>query len=347
MVNYNLPSTSGAAAASTTVTDMELLESVQNLSAAAEALVDAGASVERVNECMNNVQLALTAIQNGGVTDQMLKTFNGCGELSKLLGQENLTPAGLESFADAQIAKVTSVYEAGCEGKLAEYWNKFIAWLKNLWAKLVNWFKNLFVNRAKFVKALEPVKNMKDFDPEAKVTCKGLWTDKNNAKWAEIDANLDKALDEYTKARQDPAEYASLAEFIKNDLEKWEKKGRSTQGEKLLDLEAKERKVKTMFANLNQFKSTVADYVAQSKKNVFGNIAKKVDTNMKQLIAEAGKAGNLDGEAAKEAKDLVNAKRTYLMAILAGIRESNKLNQAMGAELYAIYKAANKAPSKK
>lgn len=347
MVNYNLPSTSSVPADSKTVTDLELLESVQNLSAAAEALVDAGASVERVNECMNNVQLALTAIQNGGVTDQMLKTFNGCGELSALLGQENLTPAGLESFADAQVAKATATYEAGCEGKLAEYWNKFVAWLKNLWAKLVNWFKNLFVNRAKFVKALEPVKQMKDFDPEAKVTCKGLWTDKNNAKWVEIDANLEKALDEYSRVRQDPEAYAELAEVVKNDLEKWEKKGRSTQGEKLLDKESKEMKVKTMFASLSQFKSTVADYVAQSKKNVFGNIAKKVDANMKKLIEDAGKAGNLEGDAAKSAKDLVNAKRTYLMAILAGIRESNKLNMAMGAELYAIFKAANKAPAKK
>jgi len=347
MVNYNLPSTSTAPAVSKTVTDMELLESVQNLSAAAEALIDAGASVERVNECMNNVQLALTAIQNGGVTDQMIKTFNGCGELSALLGQENLTPAGLESFAADQVAKATATYQAGCEGKLAEYWNKFVAWLKNLWAKLVNWFKNLFVNRAKFVKALEPVKDMKDFDPDAKVTCKGLWTDKNNAKWAEIDANLEKALDEYTKVRQEPEAYAELAEAVKNDLEKWDKKGRSTQGEKLLDKEAKERKVKEMFSDLNQFKSTVAAYVANSKKNAFGNIAKKVDTSMKQLIDEAGRAGNLDGEAAKSAKDLVNAKRTYLMAVLAGIRESNKLNQAMGAELYAIYKAANKAPAKK
>jgi len=347
MVNYNLPSTSAAPADSKTVTDMELLESVQNLSAAAEALVDAGASVERVNECMNNVQLALTAIQNGGVTDQMLKTFNGCGELSALLGQENLTPAGLESFAADQIAKATAVYEAGCEGKLAEYWNKFIAWLKNLWAKLTNWFKNLFVNRAKFVKALEPVKDMKDFDPNAKVTCKGLWTDKNNERFNTVAMNLDKALDEYTKARQDPEAYAELAEAVKNDLEKWDKKGRSTQGEKLLDLEAKERKVSTIFSNLEQFKKTVADYVADSKKNVFGSIYKKVDTNMKHLIDDAGKAGNLEGEAAKTAKDLVNAKRTYLMAILQGIREVNKLWMALGSELYTIYKAANKAPAKK
>ena len=347
MVNYNLPSPSGAPAASKTVTDQEILESVQELSAAAEALVEAGASVDRVNECMNNVQLALTAIQNGGVTDQMLKTFNGCGELSALLGQENLTPAGLESFADSQVAKVTATYEAGLEGKLAEYWNKFVAWLKNLWAKLVNWFKNLFVNRAKYVKALSAVKDMKDFDPDAKVTCKGLWTDKNVAKAADFNSNIDKALDDFDKVRGDAEKYRELAEAVKTDLERWEARNRKTTSEKLLDKESKERKVKEMFSDLNQFKGTVDQYIKDSKKTYFDNITKKVDTNMKRLIDEAGKAGNLEGEAAKQAKEVVNAKRTFLMAILQGIREVNKLWQALGAELYSIYQASNRRPADK
>ena len=139
-----------------------LAESIMALSDASEALYSACASVDEVSTVLGNMDMIAQSIKAGGLTKQVVAAFNSEGELSACVGQENLTIAGLESLGADEVKTLTATYSAGLEGKMAEYWNKFVAFLKNLWSKIVNWFKSLFVNRARFVSKLEEYKKTPD-----------------------------------------------------------------------------------------------------------------------------------------------------------------------------------------
>lgn len=326
MVNYNL--NSAPTTVSKPVTDAELMESIENVSAAAEALVDAGVAVEHVVQCMDNVQLALTAIQNGGVTKQMLKTFNGCGELSALLGQENLTPAGLESFADAQITKVTSVYTAGLEGKMAEYWNKFVAWLKNLWAKIVNWFKGMFTNRAKYVKVLKEGGDVTDAQ-FAKAKDKKLRACKAD-KGADVYAKYAALVTEITKCAaavkaKSASNFAAEPKFDEKVITEFEETWKDENWE--------ERTIADLYQNSGTFNKLVSDYTATAGNQKLMVASKDIDAAFKTLITDAGNAGSLEGDAAKDVKEAVNARRATLMTLIKACRVEARATMKSGATL--------------
>jgi len=313
MVNYNL--NSAPAKAFKPVTDAELMESIENVSAAAEALVDAGVAVEHVVQCMDNVQLALTAIQNGGVTKQMLKTFNGCGELSALLGQENLTPAGLESFADAQITKVTSVYTAGLEGKMAEYWNKFVAWLKNLWAKIVNWFKGMFTNRAKYAKVLKEGGDVTDaqFENAKNKKIRAMKLDKANASAVKYQALVD-------EIKRCAAAVKAKSTTNLADEPKFDEKVITEFEESVKDEYFEERTLADLYGNATAFNKLISAYIAEAGNQKLMVASKDIDTAFKTIITDAGNAGSLEGDAAKDVKEAVNARRATLMTLLKACR---------------------------
>lgn len=329
MINYNL--NSAPAKVSKPVTDAELMESIENVSAAAEALVDAGVAVEHVVQCMDNVQLALTAIQNGGVTKQMLKTFNGCGELSALLGQENLTPAGLESFADAQIAKVTSMYVEGLEGKLDEYWSKFVAWLKNLWIKMKNWFATAWQNRAKWFKSLDAVKSMKEFNGDAEVEV--VSNDAYNKLYdvqQEIVKGLTTFKEDYTKG----TDRVSTFDGAINDF--------SNKVEEILKDASKSDKLTQRGWNLLKLQAAAANVANASAAN--GQMAshtKWVTGALELLVKKAGEAGKIDDDIKKAAmKESVQNQRKALASALAAIRLENRIVNKMFTIVHTVMKAA-------
>lgn len=348
MVNYNL--NSAPAKVVKPVTDAELMESIENVAAAAEALVDAGVAVEHVVQCMDNVQLALTAIQNGGVTKQMLKTFNGCGELSALLGQENLTPAGLESFADAQIAKVTSIYVEGLEGKLDEYWSKFVAWLKNLWIKMKNWFITVWQNRAKWFKSLDGVKSMKEFNGDAEVEVMSFEAyGKLNALQDKIVKGLNDFKQTYTRGGTETGKDLSGKEYTKtvgpdrvstfdgaitefnNELDAALKdavksgKLTSERGWDLLKLQTNAAKI----ANATAANGQMADHT------------KWITGALELLVKKAGEAGKLDDDTKKAVmKEQIQLQRKALASALAAVRLENRIVNIQFSALHKVMKAA-------
>lgn len=316
-----------------------LVESIDDVASATEALLEAQVDGAEICQVLDNLAIACESLKNGGLTANVLGVFNSEGELSQAAGQENLTVAGLEALGEEQVKALSAKYVEGLEGKMAEYWNKFVAWLKNLWAKIVNWFKNLLVNRARYVKALEAVKNMTDFDGSAKVTTKGLWKSEINKKTVEFSNELARIAGVIATA-------VSTKDSDKADeLMAGLKKAKEFSGlEKILSAEATESTVDKMFTSLGQFKETVAAYIKEAKSNNFVKVTKDIDTGFRSLVAKAGEAGKLEGKEASDAKEFVNGQRGLLVAALDAIRLYNKAVMAQGAELLKIYKAANKAP---
>lgn len=327
---------------SVVASEESLVESIDDVASATEALLEAQVDGAEICQVLDNLSIAYESLKNGGLTANVLGVFNSEGELSKCVGQENLTVAGLEALGDHQIKALSAKYVEGLEGKMAEYWNKFVAWLKNLWVKIVNWFKNILVNRARYVKALEAVKSMTDFDGSAKVTTKGLWKTGINKKTVEFSNELARLAGVVATAvsTKDPEKADALLAGLK--------KAKEYSGlEKILSAEATETTVSKMFTSLGQFKGTVAVYIKEAKSDNFAKVTKNIDNGFRSLVTKAGEAGHLEGKEASEAKAWVNGQRDLLVAALEAIRLYNKAVMAQGAELLKIYKAANKAPKAK
>ena len=129
-----------------------LTDSYLRLSDAYEQVVAAEGRVAEVEMAMDNCKSAVESIEKFGVTATTMAVFNGSNELDQILGLENLDLEAIESLG-AAVKKVRKEnYVSGLEGKLSEYWGKFVQFLKDLWAKIKRWFKELFDKNAKAVR---------------------------------------------------------------------------------------------------------------------------------------------------------------------------------------------------
>lgn len=324
-------STSSAAALKAVVecSEESLRESIDQVTAASEALFEAQADGVELCQVIDNLALTAEALANGGLSAEFLKTFNSAGETMAAAGCEALTVHGLEALAEDQVKKLQAKVAAGIEGKAAEYWNKFIAFLKNLWSKIVNWFKALFVNRAKWVKMLESMP----------VTVEGFKT------------NADKKITVLGSA--DVEEMISLAKKIAGEVKTFAGKISSgadiptsfakfdEEAEKLTSKTATEGTLKSLWDSAAKIDSVQGKFMFEAKSPDIVNASKVIDGAFKSLIAEAGKAANApvnEGQAAL--KETVNKKRDALNAAIKACRVEARLLMKAGSILVTVKKAA-------
>lgn len=304
-----------------------LVESVEALSAATEALLEAQADGAEICQVLDNLSIACESLKNGGLTASLLGVFNSEGELSKCAGQENLTVAGLEALGDRQVKALTAKYVEGVEGKMAEYWNKFIAFLKNFWVKVKNWFTTLFQNRARWVKRLDSyqITNSLSYNKDKTIACLNL---------GQINAMITLAQSIATKVDVFSRSMGS-AESIPAEFPKFDEEAKNLMG-----AEQKEYKLSELApspANLDRVRTL---YKTQATDKKIQNAATSIDKAMKLLIDEAGKAGSLEGDAASAKKEEVNKKREAIDAALKACRVENSLLMKAGAAIDKILKAA-------
>lgn len=304
----------------------ELLESIENVSSAAEALYEAGADGQEICQVLDNLTLIASALDNGGLTPEFLKTFNAEGETLEAAGVESLSVAGLEAMGNAQIEKFEDRVAAGLEGKMGEYWAKFVAWLKNMWTKFVNWFKSILVNRAKYIKSI----NALLADKNAK------WQDKEGSviKMDVVQSSFKAASDAETYLSQNVGKLTSDAapEELKVDdfIKELDKIGEAkAEAKKLSELGWTEPAAK-------QFASTYVKNAANASLNKINTL---IDASFKGLITKAGAAGKLeDAEAAKTAKETVQKRRENLMKCVDLLRNDNRCVMKCGATVYKVLK---------
>lgn len=331
MIRYSY--TGKAVAKVAPVSETELIESIEAVSAAAVECVECGIAIENIVQCMDNVQLAMTAIKNGGLTKQVVSTFNGSGELSAFLGQESLTVAGLESFADAQVKALEGKYIEGLEGKMAEYWNKFVAWLKNLWIKMKNWFATAWQNRAKWFKSLDGVKTMKEFNGDAEVN---VVSNEAYNKLYDLQQEIVKGLDQFKKDYTSGADRMSTFDGAINDF--------NNKLDEILKDASKSDKLTQRGWNLQKLQAAAANVANASAANgQMANCTKWVTGALELLVKKAGEAGKSEDAAKKEA---VQAQRKALASALAAIRLENRIVNKMFTIAHTVMKAAQ-TPAKK
>jgi predicted nucleic acid-binding protein len=312
MIRYS--STGKAVAKAAPVSETELIDSIEAVSAAAVECVECGIAIESIVQCMDNVQLAMTAIKNGGLTKQTVATFNGSGELSAFLGQESLTVAGLEAYAADQVKALSGKYVEGLEGKMAEYWAKFVAFMKNLWSKVVNWFKGLFTNRAKFAKALKeggdvtPEQFEKNKDKE--VSCiKGLDSIKTMAAYGAIVAEITKCA-AAVKAKS-ATNLAPEPEFDEKVI---------TAFEEAYSGESENIKISVLASDAKKFNDLVAETVKKCGDQKLMVASKDINEAFKMIVQDAGNAANAADDKKAALKDAINARRDTLNKLLKACR---------------------------
>ena len=333
MIRYS--STGKAVAKAAPVSETELIESIEAVSAAAVDCVECGIAIESIVQCMDNVQLAMTAIKNGGLTKQTVATFNGSGELSAFLGQESLTVAGLEAYAADQIKALSGKYVEGLEGKMAEYWAKFVAFMKNLWSKIVNWFKGLFTNRAKFVNALKEggdvTEEQFNKNKDKEFTLIGV---KDPAKLTPL---YDALVAEITKCAaavktKSATALAPEPEFNEKVITEFEEQ--FGPGHKI--------KISEFWSNAGAFNKAVAENTAHCGNQKLMVASKDIDAAFKTIIQDAGNAANAADDKKAELKDAINARRATLNKLLKACRVEARFCMKAGAQLLSVKRALQK-----
>ena len=329
-----------------TCSDESLMESVEQVAAASEALYEAQADGAVICQVLDNLGLAAQAIAKGGLSKQVIGAFNSEGELSAVCGMENLTVEGLEKLAEADVKALEAKYTAGVEGQMAEYWNKLVAWLKNMWTKIVEWAKNIMTNYARYANQLEAIN-------------KTLTADKFNAD-ATVSAHKKDVLDKAVRGADNVAKnLSSAAQAFKQSGSTGEGVAAATHravGKDMADVEAftsseaTEGTLKSLgYGGLSDVQNQINAYVKwvrSSGSAGFGKASKDFTDGLQVLIKEAGNAGKLEGEAAAKAKEAVNAKRAAVVEYLAAIRKVAACFQKTGGELLKIAKACQTKAAK-
>jgi hypothetical protein len=362
------------AVATVEVSDESLMESIEQVAAASEALYEAQADGAVICQVLDNLGLAAQAIAKGGLSKQVIGAFNSEGELSAVCGMENLTVEGLEKLAEADVKALEAKYTAGVEGQMAEYWNKLVAWLKNLWTKLVNWFKNILTNQARYVQQLDAVTKSLDaskFNGDASVSLHtatqindaltsagrlivNLEKESTSAGKSIIDlsgrdaltsagrliVNLEKAANEFKnsgKLADAKAVEASKKWYSLFGLFENDTKGLETYQ----NAEVKEQTIKAAgFSDVGKIKTLADAYKKVAASKSFATATKAFTDGLSQLVKEAGSAGALEGEAAANAKAAVNERRQGVTKMLDAIRKVAGVVQKCGGEILKAAKAS-------
>ena len=332
------------AVATVDVSDESLMESIEQVAAASEALYEAQADGAVICQVLDNLGLAAQAIAKGGLSKQVIGAFNSEGELSAVCGMENLTVEGLEQLAEADVKALEAKYTAGVEGQMAEYWNKLVAWLKNMWTKLVNWFKNILTNQARYVQQLDAITKSLDaskFNGEASValhTASQISAALSSC--GKLIANLEKAANEFknagkltgTDAVEKSKKWYTFLSLGTNDV-----KGL----EAYQNAEVKEQTIKAAgFSDVGKITTLAGEYSKVAASKAFANATKAFTDGLGQLVKEAGAAGSLEGEAAATAKAAVNERRQGVMQMLDYIRKVAGVVQKCGGEILKAAKAS-------
>lgn len=326
------------------VSDESLMESIEQVAAASEALYATQADGTVICQVLDNLGLAAQAIAKGGLSKQVIGAFNSEGELSAVCGMENLTVEGLEKLAEADVKALEAKYTAGVEGQMAEYWNKLVAWLKNMWTKLVNWFKNILTNQARYVQQLDAITKSLDaskFNGEASVALhKSAEISKALASAGKVITNIEKAANEFKNAGK-LGDVASVEKSKKwytfLDLGTNDVKGL----EAYQNAEVKEQTLKAAgFGDVGKIKALADEYKKVAASQSFASATKAFTDGLGQLVKEAGAAGSLEGEAAANAKAAVNERRQGVMRMLDYVRKVAGVVQKCGGEILKAAKAS-------
>lgn len=315
------------------VSEESLVESIEEVASAAEALMEAQADGAEICQVLDNLTIACESLKNGGLTANVLSVFNSEGELSACAGQENLTVAGLEALAEDQVKTLTDKYVAGVEGKMAEYWAKFIAYLKNLWAKIVNWFKSILTNRARYVKALKDGGdvNVEQFKKAASTKFKSIGPKGVNpmkdAAYTELVNEISKCASA-VKAKS-ATNLADEPKFKAEVISAFEKKFETSE----------ETTLGAQFTNENAFNKAVEAYCQAAGSQKFLVASKDVDGAFKTLVTDAGNAANITDEAKKTAtKEAINARRDTINTLLKACRVEARFCMKVGGTLLRLKK---------
>ena len=296
------------AVATVDVSDESLMESIEQVAAASEALYEAQADGAVICQVLDNLGLAAQAIAKGGLSKQVIGAFNSEGELSAVCGMENLTVE------------------------------------KNMWTKLVNWFKNILTNQARYVQQLDAITKSLDaskFNGEASValhTASQISAALSSC--GKLIANLEKAANEFknagkltgTDAVEKSKKWYTFLSLGTNDV-----KGL----EAYQNAEVKEQTIKAAgFSDVGKITTLAGEYSKVAASKAFANATKAFTDGLGQLVKEAGAAGSLEGEAAATAKAAVNERRQGVMQMLDYIRKVAGVVQKCGGEILKAAKAS-------
>lgn len=344
-------------------TDADLVESIASVAAAAEALYEAQADGTEICTVLDNLELVSQALAHGGITKQVLDAFNSEGELAEAAGVESLDAAALEAMGEAEVKKLTSSVTAGLEGRFAEYWAKFVAWLKNMWTKIVDWFKSLLTNQARYVNTLKDVDKVlksssKQFNPGASaavhsagdiegalVAATGLIGDIEEAA-----ANF-KTSGSITKTASQ-AEGGDVIHKVANVVAKLAGSNALKNSEiikKFNEAKVESKPIKDLgFGSAGDLSGVISKYITLAESNKWATATKNYTDGLSVFIKEAEAAAKLEGEAAASAKEASNSKREAVTEMLKYIRELAKTVQKCGGDLVKVAKVAgSKAATEK
>lgn len=315
------------------VSEESLVESIEEVASAAEALMEAQADGAEICQVLDNLTIACESLKNGGLTDNLLGVFNSEGELSACAGQENLTIAGLEALAENQVKTLSAKYVAGVEGRMAEYWAKFIAYLKNLWAKIVNWFKSILTNRARYVKALADGGDVNDeqFKKATSTKFKSIGPKGVNpmkdAAYTELVGEISRCASA-VKAKS-TTKMVDEPKFKAEVISAFEKKFETSE----------ETTLGAQFVNVDAFNKAVEAYRQAAGSQKFLVASKDVDEAFKKLVTDAGNAANITDEAKKTStKEAINARRDTINTLLKACRVEARFCMKVGGTLLRLKK---------
>ena len=319
-----------------------LSDSYLRLGDAYEQVVAAEGRIAELEMTMDNCRCAVQAIEKFGVTATTMAVFNGSNELDAALSLEALDIASIESLG-ASVKKIRKEnYVSGLEGKISEYWNKFVAWLKDLWGKIVRWFKELFDKNAKAVRIVTEAKNAGAFKNLANSDKKGKILSPDQV------GTLLTAADDVMAyvASEGEADATKLSGLTNAGIIVGEG-GKLTKDK---DFAAKFEKKETEFKT---WAGKADSLVEQFSKCATGSAAKKMvadmDKNFKAGIDAAKKAASAEGageEEKKKAEELAKTRREKLSKCNAAISIYNTLVSMAGNTLVALANAGAKATKK-
>lgn len=315
------------------VSEESLVESIEEVASAAEALMEAQADGAEICQVLDNLTIACESLKNGGLTANLLGVFNSEGELSACAGQENLTIAGLEALAENQVKTLSAKYVAGVEGRMAEYWAKFIAYLKNLWAKIINWFKSILTNRARYVKALAVGGDVTAEQFKKAASTKFKLIGPKSVHPTRDPAYMD-LVDEISKCAsavksKSATNLADEPRFKAEVISAFEKKLETSEETTLGD----------HFVNDKMFNEVVESYRHAAGSQKFLVASKDVDEAFKKLVTDAGNAANITDEEKKTAtKNYINTRRNTINTLLKACRVEASFCMKFGSTLLRLKK---------
>ena len=276
-----------------------LTDTYIRLGDAYEQVVAAEGRIAELEMTMENCKSAVQSIEKFGVTATTMAVFNGSNELDQALGLESLDLSAVESLGSSVKKIRKQNYISGLEGKLAEYWKKFVEWLKDLWGKIKRWFKELFDKNAKAVRIVNEALSKDAFkylpqDKKAKMLSP-----------AQVTLALDAALNVLSVVQ---------SSFGKLDASKLEAAGyKAGEGGKLEKtekfneiFEKKEIEVKAWIAEATKIAQRFGGVAVGSEAKKFAQAADKVMADAVKAAEDAAKA---DG-ATDEQKQAATAKAT-------------------------------------